>query len=406
MRRNSPGRPDLPQRGFSLLFAGLCLLSLAALIAAGLDETSRWAFARRCDGRDTFTYYYAAVGALEGFNPYDRIGLWRHLGNFPHFVYPIFTLPLFLPLALFDLDAALVLFAVLHVAGFAGLIALWRRLLPVDWRLLALLLPVGFGATAIHDLCSGNIVVFEALALWTAILLLWRGRTTAFSVWIALAAAPKLLWLGLLPLALLHARDAWRALASIGAAFAALFALWVLLWPQSIAFWLGNLRVTTTIRYSFFTGLREIDRLLGGDVGGALLQRWEAWGYGLWLLFVALMLIILIRRGVGLRSASIFLPLTLVAAWPGNLSYTWLAVLPSAAVLVFFLAAQGERLPALALSALLVLPQPLLYWAGMGERFGLGTLVTALVCWLAFACVMLRRAQALESWLTPERPLL
>jgi hypothetical protein len=343
------------------------------------------------------------VGPLEGFSPYDRIGIYHHLGRFPHFVYPIFVLPLFLPLALLGPNAALVLFGVLHVAGFAGLILLWRRLLPVDWRLLALLLPVGFGAAAIHDLCSGNIVTFEALALWFAILLLWRGRSSAFAVWIALAAAPKLLWLGLLPLALLRAREAWRALAFVAAAFLALFGLWILTWQDSFAGWLGNLRVTTTIRYTVFTALRDIDRLLGGEIGGPLLLRWESWGYGLWLIFVGVTSIVLIRRGIGVRSASVFLPLTLLAAWPGNLSYTWLAVLPSAAALVFFLANQGERLLALALTVLLLLPQPLLSWAGLGERFGLGTLVAVLVFWLAFAFVLRRRPWQLEAWLTPAK---
>lgn len=187
----------------------------------------------------------------------------------------------------------------------------------------------------------------------------------------------------------------------IAAAFLTLFALWILTWQESFAGWLGNLRVTTTIRYTVFTALRDIDRLLGGEIGGSLLLRWESWGYALWLLFVALVVAVLFRRGMGLRSASLFLPLTLLAAWPGNLSYTWLAALPSAAALVFFLAGQGQRWLALALTMLLVLPQPLLYWAGMGERFGLGTLATVLLFWLAFAVVMQRRPQALETWLTP-----
>jgi hypothetical protein len=388
---------------FPILFGCLCLASLAVVIAAGLDDGSRWRFVRTCDGRDVFTYYYAVQALLDGFSPYDRVALYAHFGQVPTFVYPLFTLPVFLPLAPFDLTIAKILFAVLHVLGFIGLILLWRRLLPIDWRLLALLLPVGFGATAIHDLCSGNVVTFEALALWLGILLLWQGRTGAFILWAVLAASFKLLWLALLPLVLLGSRNSWRALALTGAGVLALFGLWLLVWQESFAHWLGNLRVTTAIRYNVFTGLRDIDRVLGGEIGGPLWQRWESWGYALWLVFVALFLIVLIKRGLLLRSATLFAPLTLLAVWPGNLSYSWLIALPSAAALVFFLAGQGKRVIAAALAGLLVLPQPLLFWAGMGERFGLGTLATVLVFWLAFAVVMLRRQQELETWLTPAR---
>ncbi|MGE0152599.1 MAG: glycosyltransferase 87 family protein [Reyranellaceae bacterium] len=367
-------------------------------IAAGLGE-GRWSFAARCDGRDTLSYYYAARGALDGLSPYDGIALYYHFGRIPLFVYPVFALPPLLPLALFDEATALALFALLHVAGLAGLVALWRRAVPVDWRLLALLLPVGLGAAAVHNVCSGNVVTFEALALLAGLLALWRGRIGRFALWTVLAAAPKLLWLALLPLALLRDRAAWRlpALALLG--FIVALAAWGLLWRDGLEGWLFNLRGTSRIRYSVFTLLRDLDHWAGGGAGGPLLQRWESWGYALWLALIGLVLAVLVRRGLPLRSACLFAPLTLLAAWPANLSYSWLAALPAAAAAVFFLAAQGRRLLALVMAVLLVLPQPVFDWAGLGERFGQGTLATVLAFWLVFAGLMLRCPRALERWL-------
>lgn len=369
------------------------------LIGTGLDSDSRWSFAARCDGRDAVTYYYALAGLWEGISPYDRAAIFARFGEYTHFVYPIFAAPLLLPLIVFDLDAAVVLFGLLHVVGFAALVRQWRRLLPVEGWLLALLLPVGFGATAVHDLCSSNVVTFEALALWSGVLLLWRRRMIGFVAWIAVAALPKLLWLAMLPLGLRSTRAAWPWLVAVGGAIALTFALWFFAWPQGLFNWLGNLRVTTHIRYNVFTGLRALDRLFGGEAGEALWQRWEVWGYAFWLVFVAAASLAVLKRGAGLRGLTVLAPLTLLVVWPGNLSYSWLIALPCAAAAIFFLLQRGWTVWALLLSLFLLVPQPVLDWIGLAGRSSHGTFLTVVALWLALGCIVLAWPQAFERWL-------
>lgn len=387
----------MTSKQFSVAFATLCLLSFAVLIAAGLDSTSRWSFAGRCDGRDAVTYYYAALGVYEGLSPYDRGAILRQLNETPLFVYPLFAVPFFLPLIAFGLETALVLFGILHLIGFAGLVLLWHRLLPIDWRLLAVLLPVGFGAAAVHDLCSSNVVVFEALAVWLGIAHLWRGRVGRFATWTAMASVPKLLWLALLPLALWRSLPAWRAVAATAVGAALLFGCWLLAWPETMLAWLGNVLGTTGIRYNVFTILRDLDRALGGEIGGSPFGRWEVWAYAAWLVFVAAIFLTALRRKAGLRSLSLLAPLTLLAMWPGNLSYSWLIALPCAAAVIFFLAGRGVTVSALLLVLLCVLPQPLLHWAGL--PFGHATFVVVLAFWAVLSGIVLRRGAELESWL-------
>lgn len=339
------------------------------------------------------------AGLWEGLSPYDRSAIFARFGEYTHFVYPIFVAPLLLPLIAFELPTALVLFGLLHVAGWAALVWLWRLLLPIDWRLLALLLPVGFGAAAIHDLCSSNVVVFEAIAIWFAILLLWRGRSAGFAAGTVVAALPKLLWMALLPLVGRQPRAAWRPLLGIVAALLLSFAAWFLLGRDSLREWLSNLRLTTHIRYNVFTGLREIDRALGGETGEALWLRWEFWGAVLWLMVVGVVLVLVVRRGAGLRGLSLLAPLTLLVVWPGNLSYSWLVALPCAAAIVFFLLERRQVALALLLAFLLLLPQPVLDGVGLGGRFGYGTFLTVMALWLALAGSLIAAPQEFERWL-------
>lgn len=386
-------------RWFSITFAALCLLSFIVLIAAGSGPGSRWSLAWRCDGRDAITYYYAALGAYEGLSPYDRGAILQQLNEAPFFVYPIFALPLFMPLIIFGPKTALILFGILHLICLAGLVALWRRLLPIDWRLLVLLLPVGFGGASVHDLCSGNVVAFESLALWLGVAALWRGRPRRFAALIGIAAMPKLLWLALLPLALWRSLSAWRSPAAVIALAVALFGGWLLLWPIGLLQWLGNMLSTRGVRYNVFTILRDLDHALGGDVGGPPWLRWEAWVYAAWLAVVVVVLIMTLRQRAGMRSLSLLAPLTLLAVWPGNLSYSWLVVLPVAAAVVFFLASRGSTAFALLLALLCILPQPLLDWSGFGLAFGQGTFITILVFWVVLSGIVLRNGEAFETWL-------
>jgi len=389
-----------PDTRLALGFVVLCGGALLALIVAGTaDESSRWAFVNRCDGRDAVTYYYAAIAAQHGIDPYDLHAISSQYGAEALFVYPAFALPLFYPLTPFEPAVALLVFAGLRLICVAGLLALSTRLLPVPWWAHLAFFPVGFGATAVHDLCSANVVAFEALALWLGIAALWRGKAVGFPAWIAVAAAPKLLWLALPPLALRGSSSLRPRAAVVVGLFATLFAVWFGVWPESVLAWFANARLTTTFRYNVFTLSRGIVDMLGGDVTGSYIMRIEAWGYLLWIALVGAVLLAAWRAGTGLRALSLLALVSLLAVWPGNLSYSWLPLLPAAVAAIFFFATRGQIGLALALTALCVWPQPLLEWLGPGNTMGQGTFASVLFVWAALAIIVRRWPQEFEIWL-------
>lgn len=395
-----PPASAAPPRAFRLGFLALCIGAIAVLLFSGLhDDASRWAFANRCDGRDAVTYYFAALASLQDISPYDLQTISARLQVGALFVYPLFTLPLFYPLLAFEPDTALSLLALVRLVCLAGVVMLWSRLLPVDWRWQLVFLPVGLGGAAVHDLCSANVVAFEALALWLAIGALWRGRAGRFAGWIGIAALLKLLWLALLPLALRQGRSAWRAIALVLGVAAALFALWIAVWPEGFGQWFAHTRMTSTFRYNMFTLLRTVVAMLGGDVTGDYVGRVEAWGYALWIGLVGLVLLRALRRGGGRRSMTLLALASLLAVWPGNLSYSWLPLLPLVPVVAFFLAGNGLTMAALVLAMLCLWPQPLLDWTGPGNVMGQGAFVAVAALWAVLAVIVARWPDAFEAWL-------
>jgi hypothetical protein len=376
------------------------LLASAIFPSAGLPSP-----AKACQVGDVFNYYYAIEAARDGINPYDRAAVIARFGHPIHFVYPPYALPVFLPLALFDFPTARLIYFVLQLGALAGLVFLVRRLLPIDWRLLALLLPAGLGGTLLRDLCGANTVIFESLLLWLAIAMLWRGRAKEAALALFVAALPKLLWLALLPLLLLHrSLAAWRNLAIAGLATLALWALWLAVSFETFWRWLVNVRVTTGFRNNLFTMLRWLDEAAwGGAVGGPLLARWEAWGYGLWLALVGAVFVVALRRQPGLRTLSLFALLSLLAVWPGNGLYSFVPVLPIAAAVIFFLAGSGKHFAALALAGFCLLPEQVYLLLHIGFPYFHVTTLMVLAVWAVFAILILRQRQALEAWLTPAK---
>jgi hypothetical protein len=384
---------------FRPVFAGLCLAALALLIVSIFDTRVAFSAAGRCNSGDLFNYYYAARGAVDGVDPYLREAILAHSGKDIHFLYPIYALPVFLPLIAFDFDTARVIYALLQLAAVIGMGWIACRLLPVErWALLLFLL-VGFGAVLLRDLCSANTVIFEALLLWLAIAALWRLRAERFLVWLFLAALPKLLWLALAPLLLHRAVNGWRTLLKGALIGAALLGLWLAVAPQTVLHWLINVRATTHFRLNVFTAARWIDEASGGAIGGPLLGRWETWVYAAWIALVVGVLVVALRRGIGLRTLSLFAPLSLLAVWPGNSAYSWVPLLPVAVTVIFFLAQSGRPGAAAALTFLCVLPQQLFLLSGIGFAYQHTVMGTVLVLWLALAALVLGRPQALETWL-------
>jgi hypothetical protein len=383
-------------RWFVPVFVALCLASFA-VTASGFPPLGAPDPARSCHGSDLFNYYYAARGALEGLSPYDRTAIIDRFGNPIHFVYPLYALPAFLPLALFDFATARAIYLLAQLAALAGIIAIAHRSLRIDWRWLSLLLPAGFGATTLHDLCSGNTVIFESFFLWLAIAMLWRRRADGFALALFLAALPKLLWLMLLPLLLHRSVVAWRSFFTAAIGVLLVWTIWFATSSDTLWRWLSNVRATTGFRTNVFTILRWFDEAWGGTVGGPLLQRWETWGYGLWIALVGAVFALALRRGVGFRTLSLFAPLSLLAVWPGNGVYSYVPLLPIAAALIFFLAGRGHPLAALTLTVLCLLPEQVFFLPDTGLPFFHATTLVVLVFWASFAVLILRQPQAFDT---------
>jgi hypothetical protein len=88
---------------------------------------------------------------------------------------------------------AIAVWLVAELAAAVAMVATWRRLIgpfPVDARL-ALLLVLGFDAALYTAFASGNVAVFEALALAVAFEGLVRDRPVRFAVLVVAAAAVK-----------------------------------------------------------------------------------------------------------------------------------------------------------------------------------------------------------------------
>ena len=172
-----------------------------------------------------------------------------------------------------------------------------------------------------------------------------------------------------------------------------------MLWPQGVSAWFANARLTTTFRYNVFTLLRGVVDMAGGDATGSYVTRIEAWGYLLWIALVGAVLLAAWRAGVGLRALSLLALVSLLAVWPGNLSYSWLPLLPAAVAAIFFLAVSGRHGWALVLTALCVWPQPLLEWLGPGNTMGQGTFASVLAVWASLATIVRRWPREFEAWL-------
>ncbi len=158
-------------------------------------------------GWDFNTYYFAAQAWAEGGNPYDTADLTRVAGRYVRwpFVYAPVTLPLFRAFTFVPLTTAYWLWLALMLACVAVLVWLWRRLLPtVDPLLLTAAIVLGFGASMVWALKSGNVILISQVLLWTAFLCFLKNRPWAFSllmVAVGILKTPQLAFLGLLVVA-------------------------------------------------------------------------------------------------------------------------------------------------------------------------------------------------------------
>jgi hypothetical protein len=268
-----------------LLIALYALALLYGVLANG--DRMQWDFQ---------TYYYAGRAFAQGLDPYDLQALTQVAGReigYP-FAYPPVTLPVFEVLGTLDLRTASVVYLALKVVALAGLIAIWRR-----WFIRSrpdlffyLFLLFGFGGAIYADLSSGNISLFEQVALWVAFAAFARGRTFAFTLLVVGVSLFKLTPILLLGLLLIRGgRHTGRAMAGGLLAFAAALGVSYVIWPHLFTSFLQggwSFDERGGINPSSLALLRDIyDYLLGRGV----LPEWEGlpWlGYLAWVVGVML----------------------------------------------------------------------------------------------------------------------
>jgi hypothetical protein len=193
-------------------------------------------------------YQRAAATWLGGGDPYGgsyevEIGF---VTNKLPFVYPPAGLVLFAPFALLPEAVAVCAWLALELAAVVLLIRVWQRFVPIrlDVRDLlpngsavegqrgvfdgrhGLLLLFGFNAALYTALASGNVALFEALALYVAFDALLRERPGQFAALVVAAAAVKVLPVVFLGFLLVWGGPRrWRALAAAAVAVAVLAAI-------------------------------------------------------------------------------------------------------------------------------------------------------------------------------------
>jgi Glycosyltransferase family 87 len=192
--------------------AGLLALLLFALLCRG-----RY---RAPDTQWDFELYYAAARAdAAGLDPYDR-NAFSLASKLPLvFVYPPHALWIFRPLVRLDYTQAARAFLTLKIAAATALLAVLAFAFLGDgsdgrFYLFALL---AFKGAIWIDIQSGNVTMFEQLALWIGFWFFLRRRYMAFTACVLVAASFKIVPIVFLAL-LLGTSDRRRVMYVIGGA--------------------------------------------------------------------------------------------------------------------------------------------------------------------------------------------
>ncbi len=188
-----PAAADRGGRWARALVAALLALAVMYLIVAA--QHFHWDFR---------VYYRAAATWVGGGDPYARgypVEIGFVAGPLP-FVYPPVALAAFAPLTLLPESAAVLVWLGLELGALIALVRTWRRFAPVplDARR-GLFLLFAFNGALYAALASGNVALFEALALFVGFDALLRDRPGRFAALVVATGALKvlpLLWLGAL----------------------------------------------------------------------------------------------------------------------------------------------------------------------------------------------------------------
>ena len=155
---------------------------------------------------DFKVYYHAAKAFTAGRNPYDMATL-SAVAESPviyNYVYPFFTLYLFIPFTLLNYPAASAVFVVFKGTLFLLLVLLWWRNFITDKKhpgLFLLFAVLAFNGTVFEDLRVGNISIIEQALIWGGLFFFIHGHYLRFCILVTGAACFKmfpLAFLGLL----------------------------------------------------------------------------------------------------------------------------------------------------------------------------------------------------------------
>ena len=222
--------------------AGLVLaLAYASLLVTNVARQGRayqWDFQ---------TYYAAAQAFRAGLDPYDTVALSRAAGHGVRlpFVYPPFALPLLCTFTIAPLDIALWVFLLLKIAALLALVRIWMRSFLPDTSngtVFIFFCAVAFNGAVYNDIATGNITIFEQLALWAGLAALLERRYARFALMVALASLFKLTLAVFLGLCLFTERPArWRTVLAACGALGAVHTMCALCLPGLYERWLGVL---------------------------------------------------------------------------------------------------------------------------------------------------------------------
>jgi hypothetical protein len=186
--------------GLAIVLVGLS----ASVYSILVDPQSQW----------DFNVYYSAAHALaEGGSPYKPIHPHPGLNGDLIFQYPPLTLVLFGWTTFVSLATAKLIWLGAKLVAVGLLAWLWRsEFEPLEHRsLMVLFIALGFSASLLRDLVTGNISTFEQLGLWLGFCLILRGHPYAAAIVLACVAQFKLMpvvFLTLIPL--VRPNDGWK----------------------------------------------------------------------------------------------------------------------------------------------------------------------------------------------------
>lgn len=257
---------------------------------------------------DFTIYYHAAKALASGRNPYDMATLNDLAGGgvLFNYVYPWFTLFVFIPFTLFDFTVAAAAFLVVKTVLYIGLIVLWLRHF-LDGKqhagLFVLYVIFAFNSPVFEDLKVGNICAVEQSLLWGGLFFFLLGKYLRFGIFVIAAACFKLVPAAFLLLILFtDYPKKWYYFAAFSLSFILIICLSAILRPDLLTGFVTNLPIPqgsgNEYNPAFFLFVRDLVRMSGVVPG---LDAAKRPALLLWAVSASLMAIVSLRTMIRLK---------------------------------------------------------------------------------------------------------